>query len=155
MPLAKYRERYWYPDGSPAAGAQLYIYPRSGPPLLPLFADEAGTVPVPNPVVIPADGYVDVWMEHGDRWGYVNGQSFYLVIDLDPELTRVWPATFVHDHPAAETVWTIAHGLSSKPDVTCLGTSAEILFGEVAYQDDDHLTITFSGPTAGTAYLRR
>lgn len=155
MPLAPYTEPYWYSDGAPASGQKLYIYPRSGPPLAPLWTDATGTVPVPNPVVLPANGVASFFTENGDYWGYINGACFYLVVDLDPELTRVWPATFVHSHTVPEAVWTITHGLSSKPDVATLDTNDQIMQGEVEYLDDDALTITFGGPITGTAFLRR
>lgn len=155
MPLAPYTEPYWYSDGAPASGQKLYIYPRSGPPLAQLYADQAGTVPLPNPLVLPPSGIASCWLEHGDHWGYINGACFYLVIDLDPELTRVWPATFVHDHTNPDTVWTIAHGLSSRPAVATVNGAGEITQGDVAYLDEDTLTITFGAPLTGTAYLRR
>ena len=61
----------------------------------------------------------------------------------------------MHDHTAPEEVWVISHGLMSKPDVTVLDTSGQILAGNVTYVDDDSLTIAFGTPTTGTAYLRR
>ena len=155
MPLAPYSEPHWYPDGTPASGQKLYVYPRSGPPLAELWTDATGTVAVPNPVVLPSSGIASFWVLNGDYWGYINGQSFYLVIDTDPALTRVWPATFVHDHPVAEPVWTVDHGLMSKPGVTVLDANDQITQGDVDYMDDNSLTITFGGPIAGTAYLRR
>jgi hypothetical protein len=155
LPLAPYTEPFWFPDGLPASGQKLYVYPRNGPPLAQLFTDVTGTVPVPNPVTLPASGVASFFVTNGDYWGYINGQAFYLVIDLDPELSRVWPATFVHDHTVPETVWTIAHGLGSKPGVTVLGTDDQITQGDVDYVDDDTLTITFGAPLAGRAYLRR
>lgn len=155
MALAPYSEAHWYPDGTPAAGQKLYVYPRSGPPLAQLFTDATGTVPVPNPVILPPSGIASFWVQNGDYWGYINGQSFYLVIDTDPALTRVWPATFVHDHPTAETVWTIDHGLMSKPGVTVLDVNGQIISGDVDYTDDNSLTITFGAPISGVAYLRR
>ena len=155
MPLAFYREKYWYPNGSPAAGQKLFVFPRNSQSLEPLYSDAAGTIPIPNPVTLPANGEAEFWCENGDKWGFCNGQSFYLVIDTDPALTRVWPATFVHDHPVAEPVWTVDHGLMSKPGVTVLDANDQITQGDVDYVDDNSLTITFGGPIAGTAYLRR
>lgn len=155
MALAPYAENYWTPDGAPASGQKLHVYPRSGPPLAELWTDATGTVAVPNPVVLPSSGIASFWVEAGDYWGYINGSSFYLVIDTDPELTRVWPATFVHNHPTAEPVWTVDHGLKSFPSVSTLNTDNEITQGDVAYLDDSRLTITFGAPVAGRAYLRR
>lgn len=155
MALAPYAEKYWYPDGSPAAGNLAYVYPRNAQVLEPLFTDATGTVPVPNPATIPPDGVLSFFAENGDYWVHVLGQSFYVIIDLDPNLTHVWPSTFRWVQSAPLTVWTIAHGLNSKPGVTVLDAADQITAGDVQYQDFDNLTITFSSPVTGVAYLRR
>lgn len=155
MPLAPYSERYWYADESLAAGQLAHVFPRFSNIHAPLFQDQAGTIPLPNPLPTDAAGFLTFFVENGDYWVYVNGQAFYVIVDLDPNLTHVWPSTFRWEQAAAVTVWTIAHGLNSKPAVITLGTSDEIILGDVQYQDDDNLTITFAVPVAGVAYLRR
>lgn len=154
MPLAPYSEQHWFKDGTDATGELAYVYPRKLSVLAPLFQDQAGTVPLPNPLNIGPGGMLSFFVDNGDYWVYVNGQSFYVVVDLDETLTRVWPATFVHDHAVAETVWTINHGLESRPAVAVL-VDGQISFADTVYLDDNSLTITFAEPTAGTAYLRR
>lgn len=155
MPLAPYSETYWYADETFAEGVPLHIFPRFSNVHAPLFADAAGTIPLPNPVMTGPGGAVSLWVENGDYWGFINGQAFYLIIDLDPNLTHVWPSTFRWDQAAPATTWVINHGLTTKPAVTVLDPNDEILFGEVVYQDDDTLSITFGTPVTGTAYLRR
>ncbi|MER5705994.1 hypothetical protein [Streptomyces sp. NPDC002122] len=155
MPLAPYRERYWYPDETIAVGQLLHIFPRLSNVHAQLYADQAGTIPLANPVTTDATGFVDLWVENGDYWGYINGQAFYLIIDLDPNLTHVWPSTFRWEQAAPATVWVIAHGLDSFPAVSVISPSNEQLFGDVAYIDADNLTITFGAPVTGTAFLRR
>lgn len=154
MAIAPYSEKYIYASGVPATGDLAYVYPRSVSAPAVLFADLAGTVPLPNPVAIGAGGILAFFTENGDYWVYVNGQSFYVIIDTDMALSQVWPSTFVHDHPVSETVWTVSHGLASKPAVTVL-VGGQIFAGDVVYVDDDNLTITFGTPTSGVAYLRR
>lgn len=155
MPLAPYSERYWYPDETIAVGAIAHVFPRFSNVHAPLFQDQAGTTPLPNPLPVDGLGFLSFFVENGDYWVYVNGQAFYVIVDLDPNLTHVWPSTFKWEQAAASTVWTIAHGLNSKPAVITLGATDEIILGDVAYQDDDNLTITFAVPVSGTAYLRR
>lgn len=155
MPLAPYRERYWYPDESIAAGQLLHIFPRLSNVHALLYADQAGTIPLSNPVATDASGFVDVWVENGDYWGYINGQAFYLIIDLDPNLTHVWPSTFRWEAPSPASVWVIAHGLDSFPAVSVISPDNEQLFGDVAYIDSNNLTITFGSPVDGTVFLRR
>lgn len=155
MPLARYREQYWYPDETLAVGQKLHVFPRTSNVHAQLYADSLGATPLANPVTTDANGFADLWVENGDYWGYINGQAFYLIIDLDPNLTHVWPSTFRWEQAAPATVWAIQHGLNSFPDVSVLDTSNEQVFGEVDYVDDDNLTITFGAPQAGTAFLRR
>lgn len=47
----------------------------------------------------------------------------------------------------------IQHNLHKKPSVTVVDTAGNELFCDVAYTDDDNLTLTFSCPIRGTAYL--
>ena len=159
MAIAPYSELYWYPDESLAIGATFHVFPRFSNVHAPLFSDPAGTIPTPNPGVVDGTGMITFFCENGDYWLYVGpegrAQSFYLIIDLDPNLTHVWPSTFrwVQTPPAA--VWAINHGLNSFPSVVALDPNNDELFGQVDHVDDDSLTITFSGPQTGTAFLRR
>lgn len=155
MALAPYTERYWYPNETFAAGVPLHIFPRFSNIHAQLYADQAGTVPVSNPVLTDSNGWVSVWVENGDYWGFISRQAFYLIIDLDPNLTHVWPSTFRWEQTVPGTVWAINHGLNSFPAVSVLSTDNELIVGDVTYVDDDNLTITFGAPMAGTVFLRR
>lgn len=155
MPLAPYSERYWYPDESLAVGAMAHVFPRFSNVHATLFQDQAGTIPLANPLPVDGSGFLSFFVENGDYWVYVNGQAFYVIVDLDPNLTHVWPSTFRWVQAPAATVWVIAHGLDSFPSVSVISPSNEQLFGDVAYTDADNLTITFGSPVEGTAFLRR
>lgn len=155
MALAQYTESYWYPDETFAVGVAYHVFPRLSNVHAPLFQDQAGTIPLPNPGVTGAGGVVSFYVDTGDYWLHINGQSFGLIVDLDPDLTHVWPASFRWVQSAPAAVWTIAHELNAFPIVDVLDTVNNQLFGEVDYVDADNLTITFSVPVAGTAYLRR
>jgi hypothetical protein len=155
MALAPYTESYWYPDETFAVGVAYHVFPRFSNVHAPLFQDQAGTVPLPNPGVTAAGGVISFFVDNGDYWLHIGGQSFYLIVDLDPNLTHVWPSTFQWVQSAPAMVWNINHGLNSFPSVTVLDPANEQLFGSVDYVDDDNLTITFSTPQTGVAILRR
>lgn len=155
MALAPYTEAYWYPDESFAVGVEYHVFPRFSNVHAPLFQDQAGTIPLPNPGLTGAGGVIQLFVDNGDYWLHISKQSFYLIVDLDPGLTHVWPSTFQWVEAAPSAVWVINHGLNSIPSVNVLDSSNQELFGQVDYVDDDNLTITFSSPEAGTAYLRR
>jgi hypothetical protein len=155
MPLAPYEESYWFPDGTFAEGVQYHVFPRLSNVPAALFQDQAGTVPLPNPGVTGPGGVISFFVTNGDYWLHIAGQSFYVIVDLDPNLTHVWPSTFRWEQAAPASTWVIQHGLNSYPSVSVLDPANEELFGEVDYVDDDNLTITFGAPQAGVAFLRR
>ncbi len=52
-----------------------------------------------------------------------------------------------------QTSVSIMHNLHKKPSVTVVDTAGTELFCDVAYNDDDNVTLTFSEAVRGTAYL--
>lgn len=61
--------------------------------------------------------------------------------------------TYEHVQSEAFAVWTITHGLGFRPNVRVLDATGSTIEGDVAYVDANQLTITFSLPLTGTAYL--
>jgi len=59
--------------------------------------------------------------------------------------------TYVQNTPSA--LWTITHNLGGNPAVTILDTSGNQCEGTIGYTDANTMTITFSAPFSGTAYL--
>jgi hypothetical protein len=153
-PLAHYRELWWHPDGTLAVGDRLLIFNRLTNTLVPLFADVGGVTPVPNPVTIGPGGVLDFYADAGDYWFYAPGFNSRYVLELDPDVDVIWPVTYRHTQAAPSSVWSITHGLESEPAVQVV-LAGEIVESEVTYQSQDALTITFSAPQTGRAYLRR
>jgi hypothetical protein len=153
--LAIYSELYWYRDETLAIGQRYDVFPRFSNVHASLFADQAGTIPLPNPGLTTGAGMITFYVDNGDYWLHINGQAFALIVDLDPNLTHVWAATFQWVQAAPAAVWVINHGLNYVPDVSILDTANQELFGQVDVVDANNITITFSSPQAGTAYLRR
>ena len=63
------------------------------------------------------------------------------------------PTTFVYYQQTAASVWDIAHDLGCFPAVTTVDSTGTVAVGSVDYVDDNNVTVTFSAPFAGTAYL--
>lgn len=61
--------------------------------------------------------------------------------------------TFVHNQSTASAVWEIIHGLGKYPSVTVIDGENELAVGEIAYNSEDKLTLTFSEPITGMATL--
>jgi hypothetical protein len=52
-----------------------------------------------------------------------------------------------------QTVWTLVHDLSFVPNVTTTDEGGQEILGTVVYVNDTTITVTFSQPVAGWAYL--
>lgn len=67
------------------------------------------------------------------------------------------PATgdlsYTHNQSSASNSWVITHNLGKKPSVTIQDSAGTDVHGEVEYNSDQKLTITFSSAFSGTAFL--
>ena len=61
--------------------------------------------------------------------------------------------TTVFNQSSASTTWSISHNMGKYPSVYTEDSSGNIIIGQVDYQNNALLTITFSAATAGVAYL--
>lgn len=62
-------------------------------------------------------------------------------------------SNYIHDQVDAADTWTIVHPLQKYPSVTIVDVDGQIVFGEVVYNSLSDITITFSEPFAGKAFL--
>ena len=60
---------------------------------------------------------------------------------------------YVHIQATPAAVWDVVHNLGKYPAVTVVDSAHTELETDVAFLDLNHLTITFSGPTGGTATM--
>ena len=60
---------------------------------------------------------------------------------------------YVHNQPSAASVWTITHNLNKYPSVTVVDSGYTVVYGSIEYISTNQLTITFTDPFAGEAYL--
>lgn len=63
------------------------------------------------------------------------------------------PSSYEHQQAGATAHWIISHLLHFEPQVKVVNTAGNTVHGAVAYTDNDNLTIDFSEPVAGVAYL--
>ena len=59
----------------------------------------------------------------------------------------------VHIQGVPSAVWDVEHNLGKHPAVTVVDSAHTELEADVIFLDLNHLTITFSGPTGGTATM--
>jgi hypothetical protein len=59
----------------------------------------------------------------------------------------------VFDKPSASAVWVVTHNMGKFPSVSIVDTANDQVEGEVKYNSNNQLTITFTAAVAGKAYL--
>jgi hypothetical protein len=61
--------------------------------------------------------------------------------------------TYVHNQIAAADVWNIPHNMGKHPAVTIVDSADTTVIGDVVYLDLNNLTVSFTAPFGGKAYL--
>jgi hypothetical protein len=83
--LALYNKQYWYPDATLAANIPYQVFPNNSNVFQPLFADQAGTIPLPNPGVTSPTGFVTFYAEVGEYWLHLDTETFLIDVGLSEE----------------------------------------------------------------------
>jgi len=60
---------------------------------------------------------------------------------------------YVHDQQVASSTWVVNHNLSKFASVGIVDTAGDEVEGEVRHNSDNQVTITFSSPISGKAYI--
>lgn len=96
---------------------------------------------------------------------YYYGQKVVVVGDTSADLYIIQPdqtlkvaggdgdKEFVFTQSVASATWEIQHDMNKYPAVTVVDTGGNVVVGEVVYNDQDKITITFSAAFSGKAYL--
>jgi hypothetical protein len=61
--------------------------------------------------------------------------------------------TYTHTQTSASATWTVVHNLNCKPSVTIVDSAGNVQIGEVLYDSDNQITLTFAAAFSGFAYL--
>ena len=117
---------------------------------------------VPNQVICDADGNQIQISEYPNAVNiYEDGRN---QICIDPEAPTViavqllgtesiFARRHVHTQASPSTSWVITHALKGKPQVTVVDTADTCVVGDVIYNSDTQITVSFSAAFAGNAYL--
>jgi hypothetical protein len=79
--------------------------------------------------------------------GYLNDDDYVAILANAPADKTHKTAELSGD------VWQIQHNLGKFPSVSVVDTSNNIIYGEVNYNDENNITITFASIVTGKAYL--
>lgn len=61
--------------------------------------------------------------------------------------------TYTHVQGSSSATWTVTHNLAKFPSVTVVDSGGTEVEGEVTHIDNNSLTISFTAPFSGTAYM--
>ena len=153
MVLALYSQYISYPSGTPAGNVQVNVHTAGGNVLIPLFFDQAGTVPQPNPATTDGDGLLTFYAAPGDFYAEFFGELFQIRVDT-VHTNPVHSGVYVHTQVSAQTVWTINHHIGIQPQVSVIVGGDETSV-EVTHPSTEQTVITFAAPASGVAHLRR
>jgi hypothetical protein len=62
-------------------------------------------------------------------------------------------ATYTHTQASAASTWTIVHNLGCRPSVTVVDSGGNVQIGEILYDSNNQVTVTFAAAFGGYAYL--
>ena len=65
----------------------------------------------------------------------------------------VCQTTYTHNQASPSSSWTITHNLGRRPSVTIVDSAGNVQIGEVLYNSDNQITVTFAAAFGGYAYL--
>ena len=77
-------------------------------------------------------------------------------IDIDLDFAYIKQQTrdyYVHDQQVASTTWVVAHNLNKFASINIVDTANEEVVGDVAYNGLNQITINFTAPISGKAYI--
>jgi hypothetical protein len=83
----------------------------------------------------------------------VNAGGCMTRINVNPLITISTSSKYEHTQSTAATVWTINHNLGFIPNVYTINGSGQEIEGKVTPVNTNTITITFSDPVSGVAYL--
>lgn len=141
------RENFRYPNNQVAAGQAITVYDRDTSSLSSLFVDEAGTVPLINPVTTDSVGNVDFYISPGAYDFWVSGVR--VPFDVDAALSV---PSYTHVQTIPNDTWTIIHNLGFNPNVSVVIGGEEVMT-DVSWPDLNTVIVGLDIPRMGSAYL--
>jgi len=85
MALVQYSDLWWFPNGAIASNTPARVFQQHANTLIPLFADQAGTVPLPNPLNTDAFGMLTFYAEEGKYWVHIDSEAVLIDVGMSEE----------------------------------------------------------------------
>lgn len=86
MALQRYSDQFWLPTGVLAAAVPVQVFPRNSNAFAALWADAAGTIPLPNPgTSTDGTGTLTFYATVGEYWLHLDTETFLIDVGLSQE----------------------------------------------------------------------
>lgn len=59
----------------------------------------------------------------------------------------------IHTQSSPSSTWNVTHELGGRPSVTIVDSAGTVVVGDVVYNSNTSITVSFSAPFSGFAYL--
>lgn len=103
----------------------------------------------------------DTVVSGNDIWIGSDGDNGLITKNFSPDALAAYyndnntfnQGTYTFTQSSAAATWTINHNLQKYPSITVVDSSGNVVVGFETYTNNNQITITFSAPFSGSAYL--
>ena len=86
-----------------------------------------------------------VFVEGNGNFAY---NTYYGIIEAQSAADK----TYVHNQGTASSTWVVNHNLEKFPSITVVDSANRVVIGDIIYNSENQLTVTFNGSFSGKAY---
>lgn len=103
----------------------------------------------------------DTNVSGSDIWIGSDGDNGFITKNFSPDALAAYYVsnntfsddTYIFSQASAASTWVINHNLSKFPSITVVDSSGNVVVGFETYNSNNQITLTFSAPFSGSAYL--
>ena len=93
-------------------------------------------------------GFYDATVVFVEGNGNFSYNTYYGVIEAQSAADK----TYIHNQGTASNTWVVNHNLEKFPSITVVDSANRVVIGDVIYNSENQLTVTFNGSFSGKAY---
>ena len=124
--------------------------------ILVIDVEDQDNYGVYNTTTVTQDGstdFYDIVILQEKANGSLTNEKFYAIISIGGGSDKHSAFTDYYEENTATNPWVVTHGLNKFPSVTVVNRNGVEVYAKVTYDDENNVTITFAGDTAGKAYF--
>jgi len=124
--------------------------------ILVIDVEDQDNYGVYNTTTVTQDGstdFYDIVISQEKANGSLTNEKFYAIISIGGGSDKHSAFTDYYEENTATNPWVVTHGLNKFPSVTVVNRNGVEVYAKVTHDDENNVTITFAGDTAGKAYF--